>query len=385
MKTFLSGSLRLEVKGDCERLINLCRENNIPLWNIERNDIFSVSISIRLYDIYTLRRLCRRAGCKLHTLEKKGLPFKAKRALRRPVLIIGLVLCAVALWMLSQRVWVIEVNTEDDINAEQVRQLLEVSGLRVGTHVKQVRAQKIKNSVIAKSNDIAYLTVNLRGSKAIVNVYRIKTKKEETSDAPCDVISTLTGVITAIRVRQGACELRVGQTVQAGDIIAKGEITDALGQVRYYRADAEIDLRTWYTVKCRIPTQFFEYIPTGETKKRSYIVAGNETIKLYLIETIGYKWYYKEVERKTLTLGDGIELPLTLVTETYTQCQRQEIELSEQEAEKLLKDRMLAEFAKTHPKASVVKTEFYVIMNEDTCEGVLRLECAETTGIQIER
>ena len=385
MRNFLTGSLRLSVEGDCERLLNLCRENNIPLWDIERRNGFSVCFSLCLYNIYSFIRLCRRARCRFHTEGKKGLPFRVKRVMERPGLVIGFALCMAALWIMCQCVWVIDINVQGDINKEEVRQLLSEAGLKPGAPVRSVRAQKIKNSVISASDEIAYLTVNVKGSRATVNIYPRRVEKMPTPTEPCDVISGLTGVVTAIRVKQGSCQLRVGQTVQKGDIIAKGEITDALGQTRYYRADAEIDLRTWYTQKSLIPTELFEYIPTDNTKTKRYLTVGDKTIKLYLIESIEYKWYYKNISRKTLTLGDGITLPVTLVTETYTQCERQRVELSESEAEALLKDRMLDEFSRAHPNAKIVKTEFYVIKNKDTCEGVLRLECAETTGIQIAR
>ncbi|MBR2472641.1 MAG: sporulation protein YqfD [Clostridia bacterium] len=385
MSIFLRGSLRIRVEGDCERLLDLCGENNIPLWDIEREDGFTVCLSVRVEHIYTLRRLCRKAMCRLHILKKKGLPFKARRAFRRPALLVGLALCLGALWVMSQFVWTIEINTEGKLKEREVRQLLSDAGLKAGVPVRSVRAQRIKNSVISAADNIAYLTVNIKGSHACVNVYERTVEKEISETVPCDVISGLTGVITAIRVKQGVTQLRIGQTVQAGDIIASGAVTDALGETRYYHADAEIDLRTWYTRKAAVPTELFEYVPTGETKTRSYLIVGQKTVKLYLIESIGYKWYYKSIDRKSLTIGEDIVLPVTLVTETYTECERRPIELDEEQFKELIEGRMLASFALAHPDASIVKSEFYINKNEKTCEGVLRLECAETTGIKTAR
>lgn len=385
MNIFFRGSLKLRVEGDCERLLNLCNEGNIPLWNIDRFDPFSVCFNVRVEHIYAIRRLCRKSMCRLHIVKKKGLPFKARLAFRRPALLVGLALCLAGLWLGSQCVWTIEINAEGSLNEREIRNLLSDAGLKAGTPVRSVRAQKIKNSVLSDADNIAYLTVNVKGSHACVNVYERKVEKEISSADPCDVVSGLTGVITAIRIKQGVSELRVGQTVQQGDIIARGAITDALGETRYYHADAEIDLRTWYTRKCLVPTEMFEYVPTGETKTRSYLIVGGKTVKLYLIESIGYKWYYKSVDRKTLTLGDDTVLPVTLVTETYTQCEKKSIELEEQQMKELLQERMLASFVLVHPNATVVKEDLYINKNDKTCEGVLRLECAETTGIKTAR
>ena len=93
-------------------------------------------------------------------------------------------------------------------------------------------------------------------------------------------------------------------------------MVDQHGQLRQVHADAEIDVRTLYTRKCAVAKELFELVPTQNTKKRSYLVVGNRCIKLYLIESPGYKWYYSSVCRKTLSLKDGFDLPITLVTVT---------------------------------------------------------------------
>ncbi|MBO5973273.1 MAG: sporulation protein YqfD, partial [Clostridia bacterium] len=256
---------------------------------------------------------------------------------------------------------------------------------RVGMPVRAVRAHIIRNSVMEQSDKIAFLTVNMSGTTAKVRIYEKSSAEADDFPEVCDVVSGLTGIITDIRIKNGTSQVRRWQSIYEGDLIASAEMTDKHGRVRQVCADAEIDVRSVYTRRCAVAKELFEYIPTSNTKKRSYLVVGNRSIKLYLIEKIEYKWYYKDVCRKTLSLREGFDLPVTLVTETYTECLRQEYTPSDGQLEKLLEGRMTTAFLLQRPSAAIADSHFELISVGSAYEGILRLECSETTGIQIAR
>ena len=115
------------------------------------------------------------------------------------------------------------------------------------------------------------------------------------------------------------------------------------------------------------------------------MILGDLCIKLSLIESMEYKWYYKNVERKTLSLKEGFPLPVTLVTETYTQCIRQEYAPQQADFEQLLQSRMTAVFALSRPQATIINSEFNLLSSSGVYEGIMRFECSESTGIEIAR
>ena len=385
MKRFVRGCLFVECRGDCERLLSRCGQAGVPLWDAERTEGMDMHFWCTAESIYTLRRLCRGANCSLRVLKKRGAPFAIRRLFARPVLIAGFALMFALLWLMGTRVWNIEIETPPDMDPAALPRMLYDSGLRVGMPVRAVRAHIIRNSVMEQSDKIAFLTVNMSGTTAKVRIYEKSSAEADDFPEVCDVVSGLTGIITDIRIKNGTSMVRKWQSIYEGDLIASAEMTDKHGRVRQVRADAEIDVRSVYTRRCAVAKELFEYIPTSNTKKRSYLVVGNRSIKLYLIEKIEYKCYYKDVCRKTLSLREGFDLPVTLVTETYTECLRQDYSPSDGQLERLLEGRMTTAFLLQRPSAAIADSHFELISVGSSYEGILRLECSETTGIQIAR
>jgi len=384
MKTFARGSLKIECTGDCERLLERCRKNGIALWAVNKTDGLTMTFFCNLTQFYKLAHICRKSGCRLHVLKKRGAPFLARKALRRPVLLLGLLALLVTLFIMSRCVWGVEIEVDEGIKENEVRVLLAEAGLKMGVLKRSVRAQDIKNHVISSSDKIVYLTVNIKGSTAFVHAYLRLPIPPKDGKEPCDLVSDLSGIVTAQRIEQGTPLVRTGQAIFEGDLIASSEVVDKNGEIRYYHADGEIDVRTLYTRKCLLPKEVYKLTPTGKTKTKRYLIVAGKTVKLYMIETVSYKWYYKSVERQDLYLGDTL-LPATLVTETYTECTREPYTLEKQEAQSLLSGRMLSSFARLRPQASIINESFNIVEDTNAFCGILRLECSETTGIKVPR
>ncbi|MBR4955731.1 MAG: sporulation protein YqfD [Clostridia bacterium] len=386
MTRFFRGSLCIECSGDCERLLKNAALHNLSLWEVERTPELGLRFGCAVEDIYKLRTLAHRSGCSLRVVRKRGAPFFIHRVLRRPVLVVGLVLTLAVLWAMGSRVWNIRIDAPENVDIAAMETLLYQSGLRVGMPVRQVRAQLIRNAMMSQCDELAFLTVNVTGTTAKVQLYPREELLAPLPDtSPCDIVSGVTGIITDIRIKNGTSSLRKWQSIYEGDLIASADMVDQHGQLRQVHAEAEIDVRTLYTRKCAVAKELFELFPTQNTKKRSYLVVGNRCIKLYLIESPGYKWYYSSVCRKTLSLKDGFDLPITLVTVTYTECEKREYTPDASQLEQMLSERMTAAFMLQRPDAALIDSSFTLLQSGGGYEGIMRFECSETTGIQIAR
>jgi similar to stage IV sporulation protein len=94
---YVSGIVSIRIKGDMpEKFINLCLAQHILLWNITKigNDFYAF---IRLPDFFCIRPIARKSRTTIKVLSHRGLPFVAKRVKRRKMLLVGAVLCFLAL------------------------------------------------------------------------------------------------------------------------------------------------------------------------------------------------------------------------------------------------------------------------------------------------
>ena len=73
----ISGTVEVEVQGFfTERYINLCKINNINIWNIKTIGGGIVRFSIAIKDFKKLRKISKKTKCKVKILKKEGIYFK---------------------------------------------------------------------------------------------------------------------------------------------------------------------------------------------------------------------------------------------------------------------------------------------------------------------
>ena len=83
----ITGIASVEIEGFfTERFINLCKINNIKIWDI-RNIVNGVTrFKIHISDFKKLRTIARKTKCKIRIKEKQGLYFKLFKYRKRKLL-----------------------------------------------------------------------------------------------------------------------------------------------------------------------------------------------------------------------------------------------------------------------------------------------------------
>ena len=86
---FFTGYVSFSAHGGfCERFVNLCTLNRIPLWNMKRqSDTLFADTTVRGYK--SIRQSAHRSGVKLKIVKKHGLPFLMEHNRRRRGILIG--------------------------------------------------------------------------------------------------------------------------------------------------------------------------------------------------------------------------------------------------------------------------------------------------------
>ena len=377
-------SIKVCVKGDCDRFLRKSAERGVILKNITEVNGGAVFLC-RKKDLFILKALRRGSGCFLRFESRRGRAFYLKRLiLKRPVFPLFLLLCLFFVWCSGAFVWSVRIDGCERTNERELYKFLRETGVRAGVPVKSVRAQRVKNDAVSRFPTIAYLTVNIEGTQAHITVYERRETPPPERQEPCDVISTLTGVITAVRVRRGEGLVRPGQTVQKGDLIATGRLVYKTGETALTAADAEIDVRTWHKLSGVLPERYFSFEKTGRYRKNVSRILFGKRFALFPIESPPYKWYYKKEEVSAFKLGQKTFSPLALSLETFYECEKRERQINANEAERILKEELLKKAETSLKDAEIHSRSFYAFKNNDLFEGVLTVECVETTGIQTE-
>ena len=365
-----------------ERFFNLSARNGIEFWNVEELELGKVRIDMPISSYRRIKRVARRAMCKVHIVKKRGFPFFAKRFRKRVPFVLGGVAFFVVAWLFTSFIWVINIDGYNGLDTEKLMRSLGEAGLSRGSLTSGINIAELRNSVLIDMPELSYVSVKFYGSHAEVTVRKREFPPEILPEnTPCDIVSDRDGIICDITVKTGTPEVSRGDTVMKGDLLASGYITGRAGTTILTHADAEIRARTWEKLTSRTQKKTDRKSYTGREKSRyTFIFLGNR-INLYLGSGISYTKCDKIIKRNDLTFFDSLRLPIALEKATYREYITEEFVLSDEEAYELLTSGINRRLEDTE---ETVDAELKTSADENFAYATLTVERIEKIGVERE-
>lgn len=380
---FFRGSVRVTI--DCpypERLVNLCAMNDIEFWDFARAGPATVRLTTHIAGYRKLAGFADKAGFSIAGARKLGVPFFLWRLRKRYVLLAGAVFMFVAVWAMSLFVWEIDVYGNEKITTQQILSALEEQNVGIGSFGPSIVSEAISNDLILRIPELAWIAVNVYGSRADILVReRIEKPEIPDMDAPTMVYAVKPGIIVRTSVLQGVSALKPGDTVASGDILISGIMDSISHGKRTEHAMGEIWARTWYDLSAQTTLSAYEKAYTGKTEKKTALIIAGRRINLYFNGGIPFDRYDKITTEKYLTLPGGLVLPIAVVRDAYEEYDAAEIRLSVLEAETLLQRRLLERLDQLSG-GEVVKTDFKTTISGGVVTVALSAECLEQIGAE---
>ena len=234
--------------GFPERFLNLCNQAGAAIWDVQwQGDAMRGKTDRRGFRL--IQPCAEPAGITLKAQKKVGLPFFLHAYRRRAGMLIGLTLCVTLLSILSNTVWTIEVAGNEKVPTEEILRVMSAHGVRTGVWRGGLEPREISAAAQLELPGVAWLSLNLRGSSAVVEVRETLPGGEPGPDGPRSIVAAKAGQLKIIEVYAGSTGARPNQAVPAGSLLAGGVVQNADGSARLVRADAYAVART--SVACQ--------------------------------------------------------------------------------------------------------------------------------------
>lgn len=246
----INGILEVEIQGFfTERFINLCKINNIKIWNIKTVVSGIVRFSISIKDFKKLKGIARKTKCKVKIIKKQGLYFNMFRYRKRKLAYILIILLICACVFSTTFVWNIEVVGNNTIDTNVVVEELKNAGLYVGKSKINLKTKNIINELRININNIAWAGIEIDGTKVIVKIVEKTNLKEDYREDGTigDIVSTKPGVVEKIIVENGTAIQNPGDYVEEGRILIEGKIYSKLMDTKDVKAKGRAILKTNYS------------------------------------------------------------------------------------------------------------------------------------------
>ncbi len=343
IKEYLQGYVRVEVRGkNPERLVNLCLSAGFPIWDFapsEKDGIIYFCTTLQRYrDIH---RLARRSRCVPRVIARHGLPFIAGKVRRRPFALLAAALVLMALIYLSGSVWSIQITGAKEVDPDAIIESAASAGLTRGARLARISIQAIESSILDQNPQIAWVYVRFQGTLAVIEIVE---KTRIVPIGPGDVVAARDGVIQSMLVLAGTAQVRIGQTVRAGDVLIAGRRSDTIG------ARGTITALSWYEAYQEEPLVKEVASRTGRKVELTVLRRGGNEFTIWG-RRVDFAWYEIE-DYPVLTAFGGTQREVTVVNRVFYEVEWIEKTITPDVAFETLSQRLQASIERQLPSAA---------------------------------
>lgn len=368
MISFVRGYYTIVVEGvDTESFLNYLIRNKIYVYNVNRIEKTKIQFNIDRDNYRKLKKIHRSNKFNIKVKKQTGIPFIAKRIYTYRGMVICAIISLIILMSTSQFVTDVYITAPEGIDKTALKKELYIQGVKPGIYKKSIDRKTVRDNIMGKFNQIAYVSINVKGTNIFVNI----TKKDESQNSQensnyCNIIATKDGIIEKVVPRSGEAVVEEGDIVKKGDVLVNGANTTALPEVwatTFYEAKKSsnyIDIKNQRT----------------DNKKKVYTISFYDK-KYKILRNIKYKDY--EIENKTheLKLGD-YTFPIKITVSTFYEVRKVENKIDVKKVKEELSRAVLKELDYTIPvSARIVDSKDKYNVNKSMVEYIVTVTTSE--------
>ena len=380
--SYILGYLRISIEGYyIERFINICKKRNITIWNLKRNKNTMLFFNVRIKEFKEVCKIVKQLNCKLKIRSKKGLPFLMYKYKKRKAFAILLIIVVFIIGLSSMYVWNVDIIEENNQELPNIRQDIEEAGIKLGTLKSKINSKEIINKIRLKRNDVAWMGIEKKGTNIIVKLVKADQKPEivDTNEY-CNIVSDKTGVITKINAQNGTANVKVGDTINKGDILINGWMEGKYTGIRYVHAKGEIKAKVWYTKNKKIPYILTQTRETGNQENKYSLKINNFEIN-FLKKYSKFEIYDTIETDSKFRIFSDFYLPISVVKTTFKEKENYTQKYTLEEAKTLGIEELQEELKKEiKDEKKIVNKNINTYEKEDGVEIYVTYEVLENIG-----
>ena len=343
---FLFGYKYMRVKKrDLERFIELCGKAGLVYRDMKLGEAYCEFICT----YFTARGIIALSvshGIEVETVREAGIPALFSRYKKRYGFIIGAVASVFIIFLSSSVIWDIRIDGERRLSEKEVIEILRENGLHVGSSKRGLDTDKIENRTLIFSDDISWISVNITGTVAEVEIRETEPFPEEDESGTWDagnLIASRGGKILYFEDVRGNIVTEVGEMVSEGQLLVGGVYGSETAGDRYTVARGRVIAETEREFRVEIPLYYEEKMFTGRKWSEKYLIFFEKEVKFFSNCGNSYKscdTIYKEEEYTPLDPFELGELPTGIKTVRYMEYTAVRLERDEETAAGMAKSRL---------------------------------------------
>lgn len=381
---YLRGQVTVEVESAApERVLNLCAAHGIPFWGLTWLSELRLRAAIDRAELPRLRQVLTQTDAVLTVVRTEGAPEVWRQYRRRYVLLAAAGLLMLMMALGSTHIWAFQVTGNDTVPTETILRTLEKYGVALGAR-SRIRQEELRNHVLLELPDVVWLTVNMRGCTAHVQVVERQRPPHLYTDGEItNVVAARDGLVTSVQALDGEAQVMAGSTVTAGQVLISGVVDSDRRGYRLLHGMGQVWARTWYELSVSVPLTVREKGQETEAVTHLAVDVGRNRIKIYGKGSMTGPDWDKMTLYHQARLPFGLTLPVTLVTERTVRYAAGETARSPEEARAEGEAQLMAQLrtALAQRDGNLLHHRFDAMRQGTRLVVTLHAECEEQIGV----
>ncbi len=333
---YIFGYITIQIEGYyIERFINICMKNGIFLWGLDRKTSTILNAKVGIDKYKELLKIAKQNGCRIKIEKKRGIPFLAKRYRKRKEFFILLICIIAVIFACSRFIWNIEITGNDKIKSEEILEIVNNQGLKVGTRKSKLKLEDIVNKIRIDRDDLAWVGIEIKGTNAIVKIVEAREKPEIVDESSfSNIVASKDAEIYSINAQNGTIIAEKGMQVKKGDLLIAGWMEGKYTGKYYVNSNGVVKGKVIYSQTEKIDKIERKKERTGNINKKYAIKIKNFKINFYK-RLSKFKNYDTIYSNKNIKLFSNFYIPVELIKYTNYEIEETEVNHSKEEAENL--------------------------------------------------
>ncbi|MBQ8141205.1 MAG: sporulation protein YqfD [Clostridia bacterium] len=387
---FIAGYRRFKAERKYSaELVNICKSFGF-VYSDTAFDGEYMFFSCSLRTAKRLEKVCSERNIEIFAVSESGVPKLFRKYRHRYGIAAGILAFAAIVFFSGRVIWDIRVEGNEKLSDAEVIEQLRENGLSVGDVKSGIDTGSVENRVMIASDDISWISVNIIGTVAEVEIRETEVKEEKIEYAASNIVAAKDGQIELFENVRGNVLLKIGDFVRRGELIVSGLYDSQTQGVRYTAAKGRVLARTENEIEVEIPFKYDKKVYTGRIFTEKYLVFFEKEIKFYGNSGNSYASCDKIDTVEYLDIFSEGELPLGIRTIRYLEYTCEESERGETEAERLAVyklERELAALAEEtellgkSTEAEITDTAYIIRCRVECIENIAQIKEIKIKGI----
>lgn len=291
---------------------------------IKSKDYYLLTVCFNDY-----KKINRRYNSKL--IRYYGKSFIVNIIKKHKYMIISLIISLLMLNMLTNTIFMININTNDQNIRKIVEDALTMNDISIYKRKKSFKKiEEIKDKILDENEEyLEWIEISEKGCIYNIDVTpRVKKNNNVSNDSPSDIVASKDGKILFITSSRGIKLKDKNDYVKKGEVLISGNIMKDDEVIYQVSSKGKVYAEVWYTVNITVPFNYIEYVDT------------NKVINHYYLDVFGHKFTLTGKYESNNTINntklilDKPYLPFKLYKEEKRKYEYKEFNINEEEAYK---------------------------------------------------